>query len=66
LYEQGFADALCLPIIQISSTSLNDIPFDVRNNKTIQYEIGRSSKLKVQLAKEIKGVLQQKTDHQFN
>ncbi len=31
LYETGFAHALGRPTIHISSTSLNDLPFDVRN-----------------------------------
>jgi len=49
LYEMGLAEALGHPIIQISSTGSANLPFDVRNNKTIDYSIGQTAKLKTKL-----------------
>lgn len=54
LHETGFAEALQKPIIQICSTPTSSLPFNVRNNQTIQYSIGQTSKLKKSLELEIK------------
>ena len=54
LHEVGYAEALRKPVIQICSTSPSVLPFNVRNNKTIQYAIGQTAKLKRTLEAEIK------------
>jgi hypothetical protein len=53
LHEVGFAEALRKPIIQICSTPTSGLPFNVRNNQTIQYSIGQTAKLKKTLESEI-------------
>ena len=54
LYEVGVAHALGRPVIQICSTPLKDLPFDVRNNKTISYSVGQTSSLKTKLVRALK------------
>lgn len=54
LHEVGYAEALRKPVIQICSTSTSTLPFNVRNNQTIQYSIGQTAKLKRTLEAEIK------------
>jgi len=44
-FEIGFATGKGKPIIQICSTSLADIPFDVRNDNTIDYKLRSKTKL---------------------
>jgi len=58
LYEMGIGEGLGLPIIQISSTGYKNLPFDVRNNKTIDYEIGRIHELRPRLEEELSGLLE--------
>lgn len=53
LHEVGFAEALGKPVIQICSTKISDLPFNVRNNQTIKYSFGQTTKLKKQLEEEI-------------
>lgn len=57
LYEIGLAHALKRNVVQICSTSMDNIPFDVRNNKTIQYGKGKTVKLKESLIKELRAIL---------
>lgn len=57
LYEIGFAHALKRKVVQICSTPTNNIPFDVRNDKTIQYEKGQTIKLKSKLVRELRAIL---------
>ena len=45
-------------IQRICSTALEKLPFDVRNNKTIPYEIGQSAKLKRRLEKDLQALIQ--------
>ena len=54
LYEIGVAQALNRPIVQICSTDLQKLPFDIRNNKTIEYGIGQTSSLKTKLLRALK------------
>ena len=54
LHEVGYAEALRKPVIQICSTPPTTLPFNVRNNQTIQYSMGQTSKLKKALEAEIK------------
>jgi hypothetical protein len=55
LYEIGIAEGLKKPTIQICSTPIEKMPFDIRNNNTIYYEKGDTAslqpKIKSQLAK---------------
>ena len=53
LHEVGYAEALRKPVIQICSTPTADLPFNVRNNKTIKYALGQTAKLKKTLEIEI-------------
>ena len=57
LYEIGFAHASRRKVVQICSTPMDNVPFDVRNNKTIQYEKGQTIKLKSKLIRELRAIL---------
>jgi nucleoside 2-deoxyribosyltransferase len=57
LHEVGYAEALSKSIIQICSTPTKDLPFNVRNNRTISYKLGQTAKLKTRLEAEIKKVI---------
>ena len=57
LHEVGFAEALKIPVIQICSTPINQLPFNVRNNQTIQYSIGQSARLRKKLEERLKALL---------
>ena len=57
LYEAGFAHALAKPTIQITSTKLNDLPFNVRNRNTIEYNTGQISGLVRTLTKRLRAEL---------
>jgi hypothetical protein len=57
-FEAGFAHALSLPVIHICSAVLHDLPFDVRNVKTIRYSKGQTHKLVGPLAQILKSILQ--------
>lgn len=54
LHEVGFAEALKKPIIQITRTPPNSLPFNVRNNQTLSYSVGQCTRLKGRLEAEIK------------
>ena len=56
-HEIGYAEALGCPVIQICSTPLSQLPFNLRNNKTIRYSIGQTTKLRSELGLELKKVL---------
>nr|AKQ04625.1 hypothetical protein [uncultured Gemmatimonadetes bacterium Rifle_16ft_4_minimus_7] len=53
-HEVGYAEALGRPVVQICSTPLASLPFNLRNNQTIQYSIGQASRLKTKLEKELR------------
>lgn len=53
LYEAGFAHALKRPTVHICSTPLDELPFDVRNWNTIQYNRGQTAALREGLAKRL-------------
>lgn len=57
LHEVGYAEALGKPVIQICSSPFSDLPFNVRNNKTIQYSIGQASRLRKKLESELQKVI---------
>jgi Restriction endonuclease len=52
-HEVGYAEALGKTVIQICSTPFAALPFNLRNNQTIPYQIGQASKLKTKLEKEL-------------
>jgi hypothetical protein len=57
LYEIGYAAAIDKKVIQISSSSLTNLPLSVRNNNTIPYSIGNTHRLKSRLKSRLKKVL---------
>jgi len=57
LYEIGFADASRRKVVLICSTTMENIPFDVRNNRTIRYEKGQTTRLKSSLIRELRAIL---------
>lgn len=57
LHEVGYAEALGKEVIQICSTPLSDLPFNVRNNQTISYSIGQATKLRKRLETELSKVI---------
>ncbi len=57
LHEVGYAEALGKSVIQICSTPSSDLPFNVRNNQTIQYSIGQTAKLRKRLETELQKVI---------
>ncbi len=57
LYETGFAHALGRPTIHISSTPLDQLPFDVRNWSTIVYSKGQTWSLRDVLASKLASVV---------
>ena len=56
-HEVGYAEALGRPVIQICSSPLTSLPFNVRNNRTIPYSIGQTSRLRSKLKKELRKLL---------
>jgi hypothetical protein len=56
-HEVGYAEALGRPVVQICSTPLAALPFNLRNNQTIQYSIGQASRLRTKLEKELRKAL---------
>lgn len=60
LYEIGYAEAARRKIVQICSTPMDKVPFDVRNNRTIPYEKGQTAKLRENLQKELSALLVEK------
>jgi hypothetical protein len=57
LHEVGYAEALGKNVIQICSTPLADLPFNVRNNQTISYSIGQTAKLRKRIEAELSKVI---------
>jgi hypothetical protein len=56
-HEVGYAEALQRPVIQICSTPVDRLPFNLRNNQTISYSIGQTAALKTRLQKELAKLL---------
>ena len=56
-FEIGFADGLDIPVVQICSTPVGELPFDVRNNLTLNYVLGQTSRLRTDLAEILKSIL---------
>jgi len=57
LHEIGYAEALGKIVIQICSTSIEKLPFNVRNNTTIKYSIGQAKKLSKNLEIELGNII---------
>ncbi len=57
LYEIGYAEAAKRNVVQICSTPMENIPFDIRNNRTLPYEKGQTTKLKERLIRELRAIL---------
>jgi hypothetical protein len=57
LFEAGYAHALGRPLTYICSTSMDHVPFDVRNEPIIKYGIGQTTKLARALGKRLRGIL---------
>jgi len=57
LYEVGFAHALGKPTVHVSWTPLKDLPFDVSQWNTIQYQKGQTHQLRRPLAKRLQAVI---------
>jgi len=57
LYEVGFAHALGKPTVHVSCTPLKDLPFDVSQWNTIQYQKGQTHQLRRTLAKRLQALL---------
>ena len=55
-YEIGLSEALGKPVLQICSTKINQIPFDLRNNYTIPYSLGQTHKLRSRLITELEKI----------
>lgn len=54
LYELGYARGLDIPCVQICSTNLNNIPFDVAHYPTLRYDIGSVTRLVPNLVRNVK------------
>lgn len=57
LYEVGYAQALEKPVVHISSTPLNDLPFDVGHRNTLMYTKGQTHALRDKLKKRFRALL---------
>ncbi|HWC49434.1 MAG TPA: toll/interleukin-1 receptor domain-containing protein [Solirubrobacterales bacterium] len=57
LFELGFAFALGKTCILICSTPLSELPFDIRNQRTIAYAKGQTYQLKEDLIQTLRAVL---------
>ena len=57
LHEVGYAEALGKKVVQICSTSTKDLPFNVRNNHTINYSVGQATRLRKKLEAELKRII---------
>ena len=60
LYEAGFSHALKKPTVHICSTSIGELPFDVRNWNTIPYRRGQTSALREPLAQQLAAVIRRR------
>ena len=49
LYEMGFAIAMSKPCLQITSTGVENLPFDVKPNNTLEYTIGAAALLRPEI-----------------
>jgi hypothetical protein len=58
LYEMGFAHASGKPVVPICSTSIEEIPFDVRNLNILLYVAGQTTSLTPKLANRLRAVLE--------
>jgi hypothetical protein len=56
LFEVGFAFALGKPCVLVCSTPLNELPFDIRNQKTISYAKGQTYLLKEDLIPALRAI----------
>lgn len=56
-YEMGFAYGASKLVIPISSTPVDDLPFNVRNLNVIEYGKGQTVELRKKLAKRLKAAL---------
>jgi hypothetical protein len=56
-HDVGYAEALGQPVAQICATPVSALPFNLRNNQTIAYQIGQVSKLRTILETELAKVL---------
>jgi hypothetical protein len=54
LFEMGYAEGNKLKVFQICSTGLDNLPFDIRNNKTIYYSKGQTKELSKVLNKTLR------------
>lgn len=61
LYEVGYAHGLHKPVIQICATPLKDLPFMIRNNATIKYELTKMEQLKADLIRHFREAMKHKT-----
>jgi len=59
LYEAGYAHALNVPTVHISSTPLSELPFDVSHWNTLAYHAGQTHQLKDPLAKRLRAAIAQ-------
>lgn len=57
LYEAGYAHALEKPVVHICSTSLDRLPFDVRNWNALRYEVGSTSTLRSPLTRRLRAAM---------
>ena len=57
LFEMGYANGLRLPVIQICSTPLDELPFDIRNENTLRYVLGQVHELRKNLERRLRGVV---------
>jgi nucleoside 2-deoxyribosyltransferase len=57
LYELGYAEGLGKPIVNICSSPLAALPFDVRNWNVLAYTAGQTYKLREPLARRLQAVV---------
>jgi hypothetical protein len=62
LYEVGYAHALDRPTVHICSTPLDQLPFDIRNWNTLQYQQGQTFAFQNRLSARLRALLKRKTD----
>ena len=57
LYEMGFAEGIGKPIVQISSSPRDELPFDVRNQNTLHYRLEQIHVLRRNLSARLQALL---------
>jgi hypothetical protein len=62
LYEVGYARRHGCPCVQICSTPLGQLPFNVRNTNTLAYKQGQTHELRGLLIERLKAVLDEATN----